>query len=33
MEVRNYGLARYYDSFIVNIVVGFIGSEYFYNDR
>lgn len=33
MEARNYGLARYYDLFIVNTVVGFIGPEYLYNDR
>lgn len=32
MEVCNYGLVCYYDLFIVNIVVGFIGLEYFYND-
>lgn len=25
MEARNYGLARHYDPFIVNTVVGFIG--------
>ena len=28
MEARNYGLARHYDPFIVNTVVGFIGPEY-----
>ena len=33
MEARNYGLARHYDPFIVNTVVGFIGPEYLYNDR
>ncbi len=33
LEARNYGLARYYDPFIVNTVVGFIGPEYLYNDR
>ncbi|MTJ79907.1 MAG: ethanolamine ammonia-lyase subunit EutB [Telmatospirillum sp.] len=33
MEVRNYGLARHYDPFMVNTVVGFIGPEYLYNDR
>jgi len=33
MEARNYGLARRYDPFIVNTVVGFIGPEYLYNDR
>lgn len=25
MEARNYGLARHYDPFLVNTVVGFIG--------
>ncbi|EPS5701821.1 ethanolamine ammonia-lyase subunit EutB [Klebsiella pneumoniae] len=33
MEARNYGLARHYDPFLVNTVVGFIGPEYLYNDR
>ncbi len=33
MEARNYGLARRYNPFIVNTVVGFIGPEYLYNDR
>lgn len=33
MEARNYGLARVYDPFLVNTVVGFIGPEYLYNDR
>ncbi len=33
MEARNYGLARHYDPFIVNTVVGFIGPDLFYNDR
>lgn len=33
IEARNYGLARHYDPFIVNTVVGFIGPEYLYNDR
>lgn len=33
MEARNYGLARHYDPFMVNTVVGFIGPEYLYNDR
>ncbi len=28
MEARNYGLARHYDPFLVNTVVGFIGPEY-----
>lgn len=33
MEARNYGLARRYNPFLVNTVVGFIGPEYLYNDR
>ena len=33
MEARNYGLARRYDPFLVNTVVGFIGPEYLYNAR
>ncbi len=33
LEARNYGLARHYDPFMVNTVVGFIGPEYLYNDR
>ena len=33
LEARNYGLARRYDPFIVNTVVGFIGPEYLYNAR
>jgi ethanolamine ammonia-lyase large subunit len=33
MEARNYGLARRFDPFLVNTVVGFIGPEYLYNDR
>ena len=33
LEARNYGLARRYDPFLVNTVVGFIGPEYLYNDR
>jgi ethanolamine ammonia-lyase large subunit len=33
MEARNYGLARHYDPFLVNTVVGFIGPEYLYNSR
>ncbi|MBN0963360.1 ethanolamine ammonia-lyase subunit EutB, partial [Pseudomonas aeruginosa] len=33
MEARNYGLARHYDPFLVNTVVGFIGPENLYNDR
>ncbi len=31
MEARNYGLARRYDPFQVNTVVGFIGPEYLYD--
>jgi ethanolamine ammonia-lyase large subunit len=31
LEARNYGLARRYDPFQVNTVVGFIGPEYLYN--
>ncbi|XNM65718.1 ethanolamine ammonia-lyase subunit EutB [Escherichia coli] len=27
MEARNYGLARHYDPFLVNTVVGFIGPD------
>lgn len=33
MEARNYGLARHYDPFMVNTVVGFIGPEYLYDGR
>lgn len=33
MESRNYGFARYYDPYIVNTVVGFIGPEYLYNNK
>lgn len=33
LESRNYGFARYYDPFIVNTVVGFIGPEYLYNNK
>ena len=33
MEARNYGLARHFDPFMANTVVGFIGPEYLYNDR
>ncbi|WP_349409997.1 ethanolamine ammonia-lyase subunit EutB [Pseudalkalibacillus sp. SCS-8] len=33
LEARNYGFARYYDPFIVNTVVGFIGPEYLYNNK
>lgn len=33
LEARNYGLARHYDPFMVNTVVGFIGPEYLYNGQ
>lgn len=33
MESRCYGLARRYDPFLVNTVVGFIGPEYIYNSK
>ncbi|MGI8315871.1 ethanolamine ammonia-lyase subunit EutB [Halobacillus mangrovi] len=33
LEARNYGFAKYYDPFIVNTVVGFIGPEYLYNNK
>ncbi|MDR3314795.1 MAG: ethanolamine ammonia-lyase subunit EutC [Oscillospiraceae bacterium] len=33
MEARAYGLARHYDPFLVNTVVGFIGPEYLYDGR
>lgn len=33
LESRNYGFAKYYDPFIVNTVVGFIGPEYLYNSK
>ncbi|WP_216828730.1 ethanolamine ammonia-lyase subunit EutB [Alkalihalobacterium elongatum] len=33
LESRNYGLARRYDPFIVNTVVGFIGPEYLYDNK
>ena len=33
MEARCYGFARYYDPFIVNTVVGFIGPEYLYDAK
>lgn len=33
MEARCYGLARRYDPFLVNTVVGFIGPEYLYNGK
>lgn len=31
LEARNYGLAKRYDPFMVNTVVGFIGPEYLYD--
>lgn len=33
MEARCYGLARKYEPFLVNTVVGFIGPEYLYNHQ
>jgi ethanolamine ammonia-lyase large subunit len=33
LEARAYGLARCFDPFLVNSVVGFIGPEYLYNER
>ncbi|KTG15860.1 ethanolamine ammonia-lyase subunit EutB [Haloferax profundi] len=33
LEARCYGLAKQYDPFIVNTVVGFIGPEYLYDGR
>src|SRR5690606_35614873 len=33
MESRCYGLARLYNPFIVNTVVGFIGPEYLYDSK
>jgi ethanolamine ammonia-lyase large subunit len=33
MEARAYGLARVFDPFLVNSVVGFIGPEYLYDER
>jgi ethanolamine ammonia-lyase large subunit len=33
MEARCYGLARHYNPFMVNTVVGFIGPEYLFNGR
>jgi ethanolamine ammonia-lyase large subunit len=32
-EARNYGLARQFQPFLVNTVVGFIGPEYLYDAR
>jgi ethanolamine ammonia-lyase large subunit len=33
MEARAYGVARTFDPFLVNSVVGFIGPEYLYDER
>jgi ethanolamine ammonia-lyase large subunit len=33
LEARAYGVARQFDPFIVNSVVGFIGPEYLYDER
>ncbi|MSP60429.1 MAG: ethanolamine ammonia-lyase subunit EutB [Myxococcales bacterium] len=33
LEARNYGLARRFQPFLVNTVVGFIGPEYLYDGR
>ena len=33
LEARAYGLARTFDPFLVNSVVGFIGPEYLYDER
>jgi len=33
MEARCYGLARHFDPFLVNTVVGFIGPEYLYDAK
>jgi len=33
LEARAYGLARAFDPFLVNTVVGFIGPEYLYDER
>jgi ethanolamine ammonia-lyase large subunit len=33
MEARAYGVARAFDPFLVNTVVGFIGPEYLYDER
>ncbi|MFS2161659.1 ethanolamine ammonia-lyase subunit EutB [Pseudomonas sp. Pseusp122] len=32
-EARAYGVARHFDPFLVNTVVGFIGPEYLYNGK
>lgn len=33
LEARAYGLARHYEPFLVNSVVGFIGPEYLFDER
>jgi ethanolamine ammonia-lyase large subunit len=33
LEARAYGVARVFEPFLVNSVVGFIGPEYLYNER
>jgi ethanolamine ammonia-lyase large subunit len=33
LEARAYGVARWFDPFLVNSVVGFIGPEYLYDER
>ncbi|WP_455675904.1 ethanolamine ammonia-lyase subunit EutB [Pradoshia sp.] len=33
MEARNYGFAKYFNPFLVNTVVGFIGPEYLYDSK
>jgi len=33
LEARAYGLARLFEPFLVNSVVGFIGPEYLYDER
>ena len=33
LEARTYGLARVFEPFLVNSVVGFIGPEYLYDER
>lgn len=33
LEARKYGFAKYWNPFIVNTVVGFIGSEYLYDAK
>src|SRR6185312_12592641 len=33
LEARAYGLARVFEPFLVNSVVGFIGPEYLYDER